>query len=188
MKSIAEMSSLELAAYVCDSLKQKGILTTLSGGFCTEIYSCGAYTSMDIDLINQYNEDHKKIVSIMLELGFKQEGRYFYHEDATYAIEFPSGPPAVGDEIIKNVAEIDTEAGVLRILTPTDAIKDRLAAYYFWKSERTLDQALWIAEKNEFDMNNIEEWSSREGMSEKFTEFKSQYFKILETNISENSV
>lgn len=59
-----------------------------------------------------------------------------------------------------------------------------LAAYYFRKSERTLDQALWIAEKNEFDMNNIEEWSNREGMSEKFSEFKSQYFKILETKIS----
>jgi hypothetical protein len=179
MKSIAEMSSLELAAYVCDTLKQRGILTTLSGGFCTEIYSCGAYTSMDIDLINQYNEDHKKIVSIMLELGFKQDGRYFYHDDALYAIEFPSGPPAVGDELIKDIAEIDTEAGVLRILTPTDAIKDRLAAYYFWNSDRTLEQALWIAEKNPFDMQNIENWSHTEGMDQKFATFKAKYFEIM---------
>lgn len=157
MKSIAEMSSLELAAYVCDTLKQRGILTTLSGGFCTEIYSCGAYTSMDIDLINQYNEDHKKIVSIMLELGFKQDGRYFYHDDALYAIEFPSGPPAVGDELIK----------------------DRLAAYYFWNSDRTLEQALWIAEKNPFDMQNIENWSHTEGMDQKFATFKAKYFEMM---------
>lgn len=179
MKPIVDMSSLELAAYVCDTLKQRGILTTLSGGFCTEIYSHGDYTSMDIDLINQYNEDHKKIVSIMLELGFKQEGRYFYHDDAQYAVEFPSGPPAVGSELIKDVAEIETEAGVLRILTPTDAIKDRLAAYYFWNSDRTLEQAIWIAEKNEFDMDNIKQWSLKEGMAEKFTVFKTQYEKIM---------
>jgi len=137
---------------------------------------------MYIDLINQYNEDHKKIVFVMLELGFKQDGRYFYHDNAQYAIEFPSGPPAVGNELIKDVSEIETEAGVLRILTPTDAIKDRLAAYYFWNSDRTLEQAIWIAEKNEFDMENIKLWSLKEGMAEKFTTFKTQYEKIMTAN------
>jgi len=175
MKQIAEMSSLELAAYVCSSLKEVGIVTTLSGGFCAEIYSCGEYTSMDIDLINQYNESHKLIVKTMKQLGFNQDGRYFYHEGTEYAIEFPSGPPAVGDELITDVAEIQTDVGVLRLLTPTDAIKDRLAAFYHWDSERTLEQALWIAEKNKFDIENIEQWSKKEGMTHKFKIFKRAY-------------
>ncbi len=183
MKQIAEMSSLELAAYVCSSLKEVGIITTLSGGFCTEIYSCGEYTSMDIDLINQYNESHKLIVKTMKQLGFKQDGRYFYHDDVEYAIEFPSGPPAVGDELITDVAEIQTDAGVLRLLTPTDAIKDRLAAFYHWDSERTLEQALWIAEKNSFDMDNIEQWSEKEGMLHKFEMFKRAYNAKSNSNI-----
>jgi hypothetical protein len=178
VKQISEMTSIELAAFVCSSLKEAGIITTLSGGFCTEIYSCGEYTSMDIDLINQYNEDHKLIVKTMTKLGFKQDGRYFYHDDASYAIEFPSGPPAVGDELIKDVAEIQTEAGVLRLLTPTDAIKDRLAAFYHWKSERTLEQALWIAAKNSFDIENIKAWSKKEGMLEKFEVFARKYGQI----------
>ena len=130
MKTIAEMTTIELAAYVCTKLRENNIDTTLSGGFCTEIYSHGAYTSMDIDLINKYNDDHKRIIKIMIDLGFTQEGRYFFREDAEYAIEFPSGPPAIGHELIKNFAEIETDVGVLRILTPTDAIKDRLVGYY----------------------------------------------------------
>ena len=182
MKPISEMSSIELAAFVCSSLKEVGIITTLSGGFCTEIYSCGEYTSMDIDLINQYNESHKLIVKTMKQLGFMQDGRYFYHDDAEYAIEFPSGPPAVGDELITDVAEIQTDAGVLRLLTPTDAIKDRLAAYYHWNSERTLEQALWIAQKNSFDMDSIKQWSDKEGMNDKFEIFMVRHQGWLKNN------
>jgi len=57
-------------------------------------------------------------------------------------------------------------------LTPTDCIKDRLAGYYHWDDEQNLEQAIWVASENEFDMVSIEEWSKNEGEIEKFEVFR----------------
>jgi hypothetical protein len=50
-------------------------------------------------------------------------------------------------------------------------IKDRLAGYYHWDDEQNLEQALWVANENDFDMDAIEEWSKSKGMLEKFKIF-----------------
>lgn len=171
MKTVKEMTPIELASFICETLENKGIKTTLSGGFCTQIYNHGLYTSYDIDFINHYNEDHKTITKTMINLGFSHHDRYFTHPDATYAIEFPTGPLAIGEELIKVTATIETEVGILRLLTVTDAIKDRLASYYHWDSEQTLKQALMVAKHNEFDLENIREWSEKEGCLDKFNVF-----------------
>ena len=171
MKKIAEMSMMELGGYVCQKLKDNGIEVTLSGGSCVEIYSHGAYTSYDLDLINQYNEDFRKIRQIMSELGFAEKNRYFVREDTRYFIESPSGPLSVGDMPVHEIAEIDTEAGVLRLLTPTDCVKDRLAAYYHWNDEPSLQQAIWVARQNPINMESVKSWSEREGAQEKFDRF-----------------
>ncbi len=70
-----EMKPIEIASYVCAELSKIGIKTTLSGGFCVEVYSFGEYTSMDIDLIDQSINKHNEIKKKMQELGFKQEGK-----------------------------------------------------------------------------------------------------------------
>lgn len=170
--SIKAMSMQELGGFLCDALKVKGIHVVLSGGSCVQIYSRGEYTSYDLDLINQYNEQFKKIQSTMEELGFKEHNRYFTHEDTPLFIEFPSGPLGVGDAPVEEIAEIDTEAGVLRLLTPTDCIKDRLAAYYHWDDEQCLQQAIWVAQQNSFDKASVKQWSLKEGMEEKFLIFE----------------
>ena len=92
MKSIKNMSMQELGAYVCSSLEEQGIKTVLSGGSCVEIYSDGKYTTDDIDLVNRYNIGHKKIKSVMLDLGFEEHNRYFVYHDTKLFIEFPKGP------------------------------------------------------------------------------------------------
>ena len=97
----------------------------LSGGSCVEIYSQGTYTSNDLDFINRYNESKKAIKDVMLSLGFKQENRYFIHDDVEYLIEFPPGPLGVGDSPVNEITQIKTETGVLRLLTATDCIKSR---------------------------------------------------------------
>lgn len=87
-------------------------------------------------------------------------------------VEFPSGPLGVGDAPVEEIAEIDTEAGVLRLLTPTDCIKDRLAAYYHWNDEQSLHQAVWVAQRNDFDLENVRQWSKSEGALKKFHDFE----------------
>lgn len=177
MKQIKDMSMIELGGYICSSLKKKDIHVVLSGGSCVEIYSRGEYTSYDLDLINEYNELFKNITSTMLELGFKEHNKYFIHEDTKLFIEFPSGPLGVGDAPVDEIAEIDTEAGVLRLLTPTDCIKDRLAAYFHWNDEQSLQQAIWVAEQNDFNMKNIKKFSINEGCLEKFLIFEKAFIK-----------
>lgn len=65
MKSIARMSMEEVGAYVCSELEKHDIHVVLSGGSCAQIYSDGKYTSLDIDLVNRYNERRGKITKVM---------------------------------------------------------------------------------------------------------------------------
>ena len=120
----------------------------------------------------------RKYMTTMDELGFTEYDRYFVHKDTKLFIEFPSGPLGVGDAPVEDIAEIDTEAGVLRLLTPTDCIKDRLAAYYHWDDEQCLQQAVWVAEQNEFDLESVQEWSEKEKSLEKFNMFKNKLESI----------
>ncbi len=174
MKSIKDMSMEELAGYVCSQLEKEGIKTVLSGGSCVEIYSEGKYTSDDIDLVDRFNGGHTKIKNVMVQLGFKEHNRYFVHEDTRYFIEFPRGPLGVGDAPVAEIASRENETGILRLLTPNDCIKDRLAAYYHWDDPQSLEQAVWVAQQNEFDIDSIKEWSINEKELDKFEIFKSR--------------
>ena len=172
MKSISEMSMEELAAYICSKLGEKGIETVLSGGSCVQIYSRGKYTSEDIDLIDRFNGGHTLIKKVMLDMGFKEHNRYFVHEETELFIEFPRGPLGVGDAPVDTIATLEESTGILKLLTPTDCIKDRLAAYYHWDDPQSLEQAVWVAEKNAFDFRSIEQWSRKEQEMDKFNIFK----------------
>jgi len=177
MKSIKQMSMEELAAYVCSELEKDGIETVLSGGSCVEIYSQGKYTSDDIDLIDRFNGGHTKIKNVMLKLGFKEHNRYFVHEDTPLFIEFPRGPLGVGDAPVNEIALKEEDTGILKLLTPTDCIKDRLAAYFHWDDLQSLEQAVWVAEQNEFDMESVRTWAVNENEIEKFESFRARLEK-----------
>jgi len=174
MKKIKDMSMEELAGYVCSQLENEGIKTVLSGGSCVEIYSQGKYTSDDIDLIDRFNGGHTKIKNVMFFLGFTEHNRYFVHKDTSLFIEFPRGPLGVGDAPVKDIASREQETGILKLLTPTDCIKDRLAAYYHWDDLQSLEQALWVAEQNTFDLDSITQWSENENELKKFENFKNR--------------
>ena len=176
MKTVKDMSMEELGAYICSSLEKEGIDTVLSGGCCVEIYSHGRYTSDDIDLIDRFNGGHRKIKALMEKIGFKEHKmkRYFVHKETSMFIEFPRGPLGVGDAPVREIAQRKSETGILKLLTPTDCIKDRLAGYYHWDDEQNLEQAIWVAIENEFDMLSVEEWSITEGMVEKFEIFRNR--------------
>ena len=171
MIDIKNMTMIELASYVCSELEKENIDVVLSGGSCVEIYSRGDYTSYDLDLINRYNDTFFKIKKAMEALGFKEEGKYFIHVDTKYFIEFPSGPLGVGDSDVKYIEKIVTKYGVLKLLTPTDCVKDRLAAYYHWNDNQSLTQAIWVANKNDVDMEDLKQWSIKEKSLDKFLEF-----------------
>jgi len=176
MKSIQEMTQAEVGAFVQSHLREKGIQVVLSGGASVAIYTNGRYVSQDLDLINVYAVNRRTIRKAMNEIGFNEEGRYFRHPDSRFNVEFPPGPLTVGEEPVRQVDEIELATRTLRIVSPTDCVKDRLAAYYHWCDQQCLSQAQLVAEERENDLAEIRRWSKVEG---KQAEFEKMLLKLV---------
>jgi hypothetical protein len=164
------MSLGELAAFVCTRLKKRGIEAVLSGGACVSIYTDGGYQSFDLDFIERVPAGGKRIKEALLEIGFVEKDRYFVNPDTDFFIDLPAGPLAIGSEPVREVREMAFSTGRLSLLSPTDCVKDRLAAYYHWNDRQSLEQALLVAEMREIDLKEIRRWS---GVENKLSEFNS---------------
>ncbi|MBM3179552.1 MAG: nucleotidyltransferase family protein [Chloroflexi bacterium] len=171
MKQIKNMSQMELAAYIQDSLQTEGIQVVLSGGSAVSFYSSNKYVSKDLDLINISFSRRSKIKAVMEKLGFKEQGRYFVHPETTFFVEFPDGPLSVGEEPVKEVSEFELATGTLRVLSPTDCVKDRLCAFYFWNDLQGLEQAVLVAKSQRVDLKEIKRWSKVEGKEKEYKSF-----------------
>ncbi len=88
--------------------------------------------------------------------------------ETPFFIEFPSGPLAIGDEPPSEISSLRFSTGNLRLLSPTDSVKDRLAAYYHWKDKQSLEQAILIARNRTIDVEEVRRWSVNEGFAEVF--------------------
>jgi len=160
------MSRLEFAAYLCTLLHQNRIDVILSGGSCVSIYSEETYVSGDLDFIRTGIEPFRRVKTVMMAHGFVEENRYFRHPDSDFFVEFPGGPPSVGEDPILEYNILETECGSLKLLTPTDCVKDRLSAFFYWNDQESLQQALLVARRCPVNMTEIESWSRREGKSQ----------------------
>jgi len=99
----------------------------------------------------------------MRGLGFRRDkGRHYAHAATPFIVEFPNGPLMVGDQPVTTSARYRTPHGVTRLLTPTDAVKDRLAAFFHWSDRQSLEQALAIARHQPVKLGEIERWAKRE--------------------------
>ena len=175
MKQIKNMSQAELAAYVQDSLEEEGIKVVLSGGSAVSFYSSDKYVSKDLDLINASFSKRSRIKSVMEKIGFKEKGRYFINPKTQFFVEFPDGPLSIGDEPVKEVSEFELATGTLRVVSPTDCVKDRLCAFYFWNDQQGLAQAVLVAESQKVDLKEIKRWSKAEGKEKEYEFFKGKF-------------
>jgi len=172
VKSISEMSQAEFGAFVQTHLRKQGIDVVLSGGASVAIYSEGRYVSEDLDMVAEYSLRRSSLTAAMTMIGFNEpKSRYFIHPESTHIVEFPPGPLSVGGEPVKEITEIKYPTGILRIISATECVKDRLAAYYHWGDLPSLEQAVLVAKANDVDLNEIERWSEVEGASDKLENF-----------------
>ena len=172
MKSIVDMSVEELAGLVCETLANVGITTTLTGGACVSIWSEGKYVSRDLDFIEEGPVPRRQVKDALAKIGFREKDRYFVHPETEFFVEFPTGPLTVGDERVHKVETRETVAGRLRLLSPTDCIKDRLAAFFHWNDTMAFEQALLVAKAQPIDMIDLWRWAKAEGAAEKFKTFE----------------
>ena len=164
----------ELAAIVSTTLEAAGISAVLSGGAVVSIYTNNEYESSDLDFVS--SEGTRRIAEVIGPLGFRKEGRMFSHPRTRLFVEFPAGPLAIGDQLIRatEVAEKRTKAGTIRLLTPTQCVMDRLAAYFHWNDLQSLDQALMVALSQPISLGKLDAWAKREGETDKLRKFKQE--------------
>jgi hypothetical protein len=127
--------------------------------------------SYDLDLVNIFAKSRKQIKAVMEGLGFIEVGKYFTFPETQFFIEFPPGPLTVGMESVKEVSEVKMETGALQIISATDCVKDRLAAYFHWGDQPSLLQAKLICKSQKVDLEEVKRWSIKEGKLIEFLKF-----------------
>ena len=116
-------------------------------------------------------EDTKKVKKALQELGFHEKAGYYRHQQCPWFVEFVSPPIAVGNEPVHTFNSIETPLGTIKLLHPTDSVKDRLVSFYHWNDKQGLEQALSICLEHKIDLVEVKKWSNREGHLGKFLLF-----------------
>jgi len=167
----------DLAAIVTRKLTEKGLDSLVVGGACVSIYTENRYLSGDIDLVS--HAALKQITAALAELGFsKQQSRHFVRNDCPFFIEFVSPPAAVGKEQIRSTKKLRTKFGTIVLLTPTDCVKDRLAAFFHWSDPQALEQGIMVAQAQPINLKAIKKWSADEGYPDKFRLFSDRLNRL----------
>lgn len=118
----------ELWKFIAVHLKKHDIDTVLVGGSVVSIYTDGAYRSGDLDFVKM-DMIATNLESVMNEVGFKKKGRHYIHPGCDHLfVEFPGSIPlGIGEDYSIKPDEMNVEGTTIKILSPTDCVKDRLA-------------------------------------------------------------
>ena len=167
----------ELWKYVGEHLSKNGLDAVLVGGAVVSVYTDGIYQSGDLDFIIQ-NLAKEKLPTLMKEVGFEKHGRHYIHPECGHLfVEFPPGPLEIGEETNIRSESIESNGAIIKILSPTDCIKDRLANYIYFKSQEGMDQALLVAKLQPFNKSLVEKWCIEENHGHVFGEFLTLFKK-----------
>lgn len=154
----------QLWKHVASHLSKKGIDTVLVGGAVAAIYSNGLYRSGDLDFVH-LSFTVKGLEEAMLELGFRKiDVRRYRHPRCKHIlIEFPGGPPVgIGEDYKIKPRTVKFKGSVIKIFSPTDCVKDRLAGYIYFKREENLNQAVLVAKAQGVSYAKIKAWCANE--------------------------
>lgn len=180
MKITQKMNRKEFAAAVVQQLEKYDISCVLVGGACVSIYTDEKHASHDLDFISPHSQD--TIEKALVEIGFVRKNRYFVHPESELYVEFPTGPVAIGHQLLtKPEGQLKVKGTTITMFSPTQCVMDRLSAWFHWNDRRSLIHALWVCEKHPVNLDKIKRWAAKENASEKLEEFVEQYKKLKVT-------
>jgi hypothetical protein len=162
---LAVCTEEELWKFVAWHLAKNGIDTVLVGGAVAAIFSKGIYRSGDLDFINLTFPRNLDPGPALKEIGFvRHDSRHFIHPECMHlSIEFVSPPLSIGEDYSIVPMDVEVEDVTIKIITPTDSIKDRLASYIYFHARECLDQAILVAQNQNFSLGSIKKWCKKEG-------------------------
>jgi hypothetical protein len=175
---IDEKSTLaDVCFEVSAALETHGMTGVLTGGSAAALYAPQAYMSDDADFVLDADHSLDEIAIALETIGYDRDGRsrVFVHPKSKFTVDFPKGPLAVGGEYVRETDTIARGPLRLRILTPEDCMRDRLAHFYYWNDYTALNAAVGVARSVAAqDLAALRSWTERESPNflEKFAEFE----------------
>lgn len=176
-------STLEDICFEVSSLLERHAITgVLTGGSAATIYAPAVYTSYDADFVLTSYPERERLGLALAEIGFIRSvvGGMYEHPGTLYTLDFPSGPLAIGGEYIHETTTLKKGVLHLLIITVTDCIRDRLAAFYHWNDYTSLKAAVGVARahRDQVDFPRIREWTQRESGPPP-RDFETKYAEVL---------
>lgn len=166
----------ELWRLVAKHLEKRGIGVVLVGGAVVSVYSEDVYLSGDLDFVKEdlfvRQED---LEGAMAEIGFQRRDRHYAHPECKHLfVEFVSGPVGIGEDTAIVPREVTEDGVTIKLLSPTDCVRDRLIGFIHDGSRDQMDQAVLVASAQSVDWAKIEEWAKREAPAgeEAYTELR----------------
>jgi hypothetical protein len=164
---IDENSTLEDVCFeVATALDRRSIQGVLTGGSAATVYAPDVYTSMDADFVLTNYPQRRQLEAALTEIGFEPSATrgMFEHPRTTFTLDFPKAPLAVGGDYIHETAVLERGIMKLRILTPTDCVRDRLSHFYHWDDYTALNAAVGVARSHRarIDFPSLRVWTERE--------------------------
>jgi len=162
----------ELWKFIATELARNEIDVILVGGAVVSIYSEGAYRSGDLDfVINDFTRTKLDEV-LKNNLGFEKHGRHYKHPECNHLfLEFATFPASIGEDYQIEPALVESEEQTLKIFSPTDCVRDRLASYAFFNAQECLDQAVLVASRHPVDFSKIKKWCTSENIVTHYEDF-----------------
>jgi hypothetical protein len=108
------------------------------------------------------------VARALSDAGFRRIGRHWKHEEGQLFIEIPGRFLEGG----ARAAELDAFGEILRVISPEDALVDRLAGWKFWKSGEHGVNAylLYKAVAGDLDIRRLEERARAEHVLDAWNE------------------
>jgi hypothetical protein len=168
----AQSDLADVCFEVCTALDRAGITAVLTGGSAATFYAPEAYQSRDADFIITRRADGG--AKVLADLGYSGRGGTYEHAENPYTLEFPRGPLAVGDDLIKRWETIRRKGRILHVLSRTDCVRDRLMWFYTSNDRTALRAAIGVAGSGPVNQDLVREWSLREGYTKEWDYFFTQ--------------
>jgi hypothetical protein len=123
----------------------------LVGGAAVELYTRGAYTTGDVDLVGSVTAP---VARALEKAGFRRHGRHWIHEPRQIFVEFPG--TALGRN--EKALWLEVTGQRVRIISAEDLLIDRLGGWEHWRSSVDGVNALllWLAQSEHMDVDRVE--------------------------------